>query len=194
MNLRNNIHCAFDLECEQPKTNPQTPDSVLDVEQIIQIGYVIYELEPDFKILKNECLNINIGVPISKFIQTLTGIKNKDIESGVSFGFAYNKLVDDVKAFGCSRILKQWGGGDQDLLKKEAGDNRPWPFGRSACNVKHLYQIYAEANGMNTSGGLSKCLNRVRLGWSGGAKHNAENDAFNTARMHHFIYNSLKTK
>jgi len=49
----NKIHCCIDLELEQPYTNHQTPDSKLDKEMIIQVGYVIYEIEPDFKVLED---------------------------------------------------------------------------------------------------------------------------------------------
>jgi inhibitor of KinA sporulation pathway (predicted exonuclease) len=184
-------HCCIDLELEQPKTNHQTPDSLLDEEKIIQVGYVIYELEPEFKILKKASSFVNIGVPLSSFIQKLTGISNEDIESGTTLELIYNQLVEDQKSYKFSRIIKQWGGGDMNCLKKELPDVK-WEFGYSGCNIKHLYQIYAEANGMSISGGLSKSMGKCGLNWEGQGKHDALIDALNTARFHSFLYNKIK--
>ena len=180
---------CFDLELEQPKTNKQTPDSVLDAEQIIQLGYCV--LDPNGNIIHSACHTINIGVPISAFIQNLTGIKNKDIESGTMLGYACAELLKCVDLYDCNRIPLQWGGGDYETLAKEYPPIRS-VFGRSALNVKHLYQVWAEVNGINSSGGLAKSLNRVGIGWGGGSKHNAEADAINTARMFHKLRTKLK--
>lgn len=189
----NKIHCCIDLELEQPYTNHQTPDSKLDKEMIIQVGYVIYEIEPDFKVLEEVSEFINIGVKLSEFIKKLTKISDDDIKSGTTLEKSYNKLVDLQKKYNFSRVIKQWGGGDMDCLKKELPDVK-WEFGYSGMNIKHLYQIYAEANGMNVSGGLSKSMGRCGLTWQGVGKHNAVIDALNTARFHHFLYNKMKIK
>ena len=186
-------HCCIDLELEQPKTNHQTPDSLLNEEKIIQVGYVVYELEPEFKVLKKMSCFVNVGVPLSSFIKKLTGISDEDIQSGTTLELIYNQLVSDQKQYGFSRIIKQWGGGDMNALKKELPHVK-WEFGYSGCNVKHLYQIYAEANGLNTSGGLSKSMGRCGLTWEGKGKHDALIDALNTARFHSFLYNKIKER
>ena len=184
-------HCCIDLELEQPKSNFQTPDSQLEEEKIIQVGYVIYELEPEFKVIKQFSEFVNINVPLSFFIKKLTGITDSDIESGSTIESIYNQLVEDQKQYNFSRIIKQWGGGDMNCLKKEL-PNVKWEFGYSGCNIKHLYQLYAEANGLNTSGGLSKCMGRCGLTWEGRGKHDALIDALNTAKFHSFLYNKIK--
>lgn len=185
------LHCCIDLELEQPKSNPQTPDSQLDEEKIIQVGYVIYSLEPDLHIHQEALYHVNINVPLSKFIKTLTGISDEDIKDGMSIEEIYDDLTNDLQIFNFSRIVKQWGGGDMDCLRKELPEVK-WEFGHSGCNIKHMYQMYAEANGLNTSGGLKKSLNRIGLGWEGRKAHNALADAFNTARMHKFLYDKIK--
>jgi inhibitor of KinA sporulation pathway (predicted exonuclease) len=182
-------HIAFDLELEQPKTNHQTPDSVLEDEKIIQIGYVIYSLEPEFHIYKTNCLNINIGVPLSSFIKKLTGISDEDIANGISLNEAVEILKQDAKDFDTKRVLKQWGGGDQSALEKELG--KSIGFGRSGCNIKHMYQVFAEANNINASGGLKKSLSKCGIKFEGSA-HNAAADALNTAKMHYFLHKKLK--
>lgn len=186
------IHCCIDLELEQPKSNPQTPDSLLSEEKIIQVGYVIYRLDPEFEVLKEVCKHINIGVPISSFIKTLTNIKDSDIQNGDSIQSVYNELCSDQEFYKFSRVIKQWGSGDIECFKKEVGNPNDWKFGRSGLNIKHLYQVYAEANEMGASGGLSKSMGKCGLIWKRGRKHNALNDAYNTARFHHFLYSKLK--
>lgn len=185
------LHCCIDLELEQPNTNHQTPDSKLDEEKIIQVGYVIYQLEPEFKVVKKFSQFVNIGVKLSAFIKNLTKISDENIASGVTLNEIYEQLVIDQKNYKFSRVLKQWGGGDMNALKKELPDVK-WEFGYSGCNIKHLYQIYAEANGLNTSGGLSKCMGRCGVTWEGKGKHDALIDALNTAKFHSFLYNKLK--
>lgn len=180
---------VFDLELEQPKSNHQCKDSLLDKEQIIQVGWCI--LDPEGNILESHCQTINIGVNISQFIQNLTGIKNEDIASGTTLETVYLDVKDAIAKYDCSRIPVQWGGGDYECLCKEVPAFRSI-FGRSSLNVKHMYQVWAEVNGINSSGGLAKSLNRVGIGWGGGSKHNAEADAINTARMFHKLRTKLK--
>lgn len=188
------FHCAIDLELEQPNTRHDCRDShISDSPKIIQLGYVIYGLEPEFEIIQMSSYFINIGVPICSFIKKLTGISDEDIASGISINDAYDCLHSDVKKHKCSRILKQWGTGDDVAIRNEI-TNKPWAFGYGACNIKHIFQIYAESNSMNTSGGLNKSLKKCGLDWEGGKQHNAMYDALNTARMHNFLYNKLKNK
>jgi len=183
-------HIALDLELEQPNTNPQTPDSKLTEEKIIQVGYVIYEIEPEFKVLKKVSSFVDIGVPLSEFIKKLTGISDSDILTGVSIEEAFRELTMDANAFETIRVVKQWGGGDMDCLQREVPEEK-WEFGRSACNIKHMYQVYAEANGQNRSGGLKKSMKRCGLTFEGGA-HDAAIDAFNTAKFHTFLHRVMK--
>ena len=186
------LHCCIDLELEQPKTNSQTPDSKLDNSKIIQVGYVIYKLEPEFEVIKQVSDFIDIGVPLSSFIKKLTGIKDSDISNGISIEDAYVNLVHDQEVFNFSRIIKQWGSGDMKCFREELPEDVKWEFGHSGCNIKHMYQVYAEANEMNTSGGLSRSMAKCGLKWEGRGKHNAVIDALNTARFHNFLYKKFK--
>jgi len=184
-------HIALDLELEQPKTNPQTPDSLLDEEKIIQVGYVVFKVFPEFEVLQTRSLFINIGIPLSTFIKKLTGITDKQITVGGTIEGAYNKLVFDMQMYKCRRVVKQWGGGDMECLRREVS-GLDWKFGRSGHNVKHMYQTYAEANGLKRSGGLSKSMGQCGLQWEGRGKHNAAIDALNTARFYDFFQRSMQ--
>lgn len=180
------IHIALDLELEQPNTNPQTPDSKIDHEKIIQIGWVVFESNP-FNILEKSMYHVQYDKGLSSFIQTLTGIKDEDVMNGYSLEYIYDKLVESQTKFNTSRVVKQWGGGDMGCLQKELPSSIDWKFGYSGFNVKHLYQSYADATGLNTSGGLKKSMGRVGLQFSnvdGKKAHNALTDAYNTAIMY----------
>lgn len=184
---------AIDLELEQPYTNQQTPDSKLDKSKIIQLGWVVFN---DKEVLKEQREYVNIDVPLSQFIKDLTKITDDQIASGGTLNEAYAKLVEDQKEFNTSRVVRQWGGGDMEHLKMEIEtetvDAPKWEFGRSGFNVKHLYQAYALENGLNTSGGLSKCMARCDLIWQGRGKHDALLDAHNTARFYNLLAGKLK--
>lgn len=182
-------YISFDLELEQSFYNPQCPDSLLTEEKIIQLGYTIFNDEGE--ILKSSLYNINIGVPISTYIQKLTGITNEDIAAGTTIDAAYQAMTEDSSVVQTSRILLQWGGGDDILLKNSLSAAQKWVFGRSALNVKHLYRVYAEANGINPSGGLKKSMSRVGLRFTGKA-HNALTDAHNTGIMYLYLKNKFK--
>ena len=187
---------ALDLELEQSFDNPQTPDSKLDVSKIIQLGWVVFN---DKEVLKECRRYVNIGVPLSKFIKDLTKITDEHIQSGGTLNEAYADLVSDQKEYNTSRVVRQWGGGDMEHLKMEIETEQvetpmKWEFGRSGFNVKHLYQSYALENGLNTSGGLSKCMGRLDLIWKGRGKHDALLDAHNTARFYTLLSGKLKER
>lgn len=188
---KDKIYCALDLELEQPSTNPQTPDSVLSESKIIQIGYVIYTIEPSFEVLAHNSIYINIGVPLSAFIRKLTGITDNQVAQGTDIQTGYNELAMDHDKYKFNRIIIQWGGGDIETLKEEV-DPSTWKFGRTGFNLKHLYRMYAEMTGLNPSGGLAKCMSKCELKWEGRGKHNALTDAYNTARFHSFLYTRIK--
>lgn len=181
---------AIDLELEQPKTKAQTSDSKLDVEKIIQVGWVVFNDE-NGEIVKSVVKNINIGVPLSSFIKSLTGISDEDISNGTDLISIINELHADREAYQCSRKLITWGAGDQEAILKELPKDYKWGFGRSSFNVKHLFQLWAEVNGITPGGGLKKSMNKLGLKFKGSA-HNALVDAENTATV--FLELSRKLK
>jgi len=144
--------------------------------------------------LKSQRIYVNIGVPLSKFIKELTHITDEQVASGGTLLEAYSELVADQKEYNAIRVVRQWGGGDIEHIRMELdrGDiDYKWEFGRSGFNVKHLYQAYALSNGLNTSGGLSKCMARCGLIWDGRGKHDALIDAMNTAKFYAHLENKL---
>jgi len=194
---------ALDLELEQPRSRRETPDSKLDLEKIIQVGWCVFNVNSDstISILLEQQFHVNIGVPLSKFIKKLTGIKDSDIASGTDLKHIHKELIKDVEKFKTNRAIRQWGGGDMQALQTELENETVWThqewakykwgLGRSGYNVKHLFQSYAIANNIKHSGGLKKSLHKMGLKFEGKA-HNALTDAINTARIYGVLHNKLK--
>lgn len=200
MNDKPKRYISIDLELEQSSTNVQCPDSAITEERIIQVGAVVFELtkETEPLILKTECINIYYPYRLSNFISKLCNIKSDDLlNSEETVLTAVKRLCDLRTEFDTSRILVQWGGGDDVALNKESAGGLH-SFGRSAYNAKHLYQLYKTANNKPTSGGLKaalKALNMqfvpVVIGKRQYGAHNAAADALNTARIFNALINKI---
>ena len=184
------LRIAIDLESEQPYTRNDTTDSKLSEATIIQVGWVVFDCDTN-EVKERFLEHINVGVPISSFIKKLTGIKDVDIEKGLTLKEVYGKLKISREKWIASRRILEWGSGDMKAIQNELNNPNDWPFGYSGQNVKHLYQTFAEANGMNISGGLKKSMSKCGLLFNGRA-HNALVDAENTATMYSFLYNQFK--
>lgn len=180
---------SLDLELERPNSENQCKDSQLTEERIIQVGYVIFD-DITGEHLKEVCREVNIRVPLSSFIKKLTGISDEQISNGTDLHNIITELHKDRSQFDASRKLLTWGSGDQECILKELV-RFDWKFGRSALNVKHLFQTWAEANDISSSGGLKKSMNKIGIKFEGTA-HNALTDAINTAKIFMVLKNKLK--
>jgi inhibitor of KinA sporulation pathway (predicted exonuclease) len=184
---------SLDLELEQPKTNHQTPDSLLDEEKIIEVGWVVFD-DNNGEIISRQSHYINIGVPLSGFIKSLTGITDQNITEGSdNIVSIYKVLLNDMEKFKTSRKILTWGGGDQECVVKELKENgyTDFHFGRSSLNVKHMHQTWCEAKNIKPNGGLAKSMLKHGLNFKG-RKHGALADAENTAIIFMKMFNELK--
>lgn len=179
MRSRNLI--SLDIEMEQPMSNPQTPDSSIYEPETIQVGFCV--ISPQGEFLLSGLYNIHKEYQLSDFIKKLTGISDNDLANGVSLAEAYVGLCQTRERYDASRKILTWGQGDQQQIQKELGVSVPWQFGNSSFNVKHLYQFYAEHNGLNSSGGLKKVCDRLGIKFEGRA-HNALTDSIMTAKVY----------
>jgi len=88
-----------------------------DINPIIQIGAVKFD-DTSGKIIDKFCRFIKLGKPLSDFIHNLTGIKNSDLEAGISLHQAYLDLTDFTSD--CDSLQPiVWGNGDMWELKKQ---------------------------------------------------------------------------
>jgi len=205
---------ALDLELEQPFTRKDTSDSLCDRAEIIQVGFVVFEIEPEFKIIDSYCKCINIfnNLPsrnitlalvdeplISKFIQKLTGISTENVLNGTSLEATYLTMTSMIEKYNVSRIVRQWGSGDMEEYRADL-PNVTWQFGGGGYNVKHLHQTLSEVHGKDSRGGLGKALKTWGLQWQSlpgrsqkeSKKHNALSDALNTAYLYHHLVELIK--
>jgi len=180
------IRYALDLELEQPKSNPQTPDSQLDSPRIIQVGVAFFNIRTG-EIVETKSWYINIGVPLSAFIKELTSTTQDQLDTGTTIETAYAELLLLIKAYKCFRQPITWGGGDLRALQDEVGLS---DLGHVEMNVKTVYQAYAQILGWKRKIGLSGACERLGLSFIG-RPHDAVNDAVNTARIYHYFMQRL---
>jgi len=166
------LRIALDLEMND------TPDK-----SIIQIGACTFIVETgeivstfDTYIFQNE--------QISDYITKLTGITQDNVDLGYPIKEAYEMLLSYVNIIGVTKFpLVTWGAGDLPLLKVQVNNGIDWKLGRTEMNAKNLFQAWREANGKSTQGGLSRAMTNFGLNFIG-RKHNAKDDAVNTARIY----------
>jgi DNA polymerase III epsilon subunit-like protein len=90
---------AFDTETSGllPKTEQNKVNKLSDFPYILQLGYVIYDINQDCIVKEyNECINVSEKVVISQFITDLTGITKEMCKRGVEITDA---LVDFYLAY-----------------------------------------------------------------------------------------------
>jgi len=196
--IRNSsIWTAFDLEMNQP-TN-----------EIIQIGAVKFNIET-MEVYGKLRLYVKIEDKLCRDpkicdIVQLTGITDEKLEEeGMSLLEAYEGLrVFHQAPVGSDRGMVNpivWGGGDSRLLRSQVeAAGRKWTshdyycFGNREMDIKSFHQMLSIADGKNYAGGLSKSLHK----WGGqfqGRTHDATNDAFNTGKFAHIIFNIMKER
>jgi len=159
---------SLDLELNQPSNS------------IIQIGAVVGNLASG-KILEEYSAYINCGEILDPFIINLTGIKQEQVDNGISLYTAYEQLKELHKKYECFRNNLCWGGGDSLELKKQLHitDDELFLFGRRWIDVKTIFISYRWANNLSHQAGLAKALTKLGLCFDG-KKHSAKDDAKNT--------------
>ena len=159
---------SLDLELNQPSGS------------IIQIGAVVGNLASG-KILEEYSAYINCGEILDPFIINLTGIKQENVDNGISLFTAYDQLKELHKKYECFRNPLAWGSGDTLCLKKQLHitDDELFLFGRRWIDVKTVFISYRWANNLSHQAGLSKALSKLDMQFQG-RKHSAVSDSLNT--------------
>jgi inhibitor of KinA sporulation pathway (predicted exonuclease) len=160
---------AVDLELNQPS------------QSIIQIGAVVGNLASG-KILEEYSAYINCGEVLDPFIINLTGIKQENVDNGISLFTAYDQLKElhikhDCRNRGC---VLTWGIGDMACLRNALHlDEESFYFGRRFIDVKTVFISYQWANDLKHQAGLAKALTKLNMQFDG-RKHDGQADAKNT--------------
>ena len=182
---------ALDLELNVDGINP--------CEDIIQIGYSIFETTTGERLYVGGGDYVQINKPLYPYITTLTGITQWDVDNrGVSFQQAYDNLVAKCVEYNVFRQLVTWGNDREELLEQFNNyyPTGKWMFGRSSCNTKPMFQAMQIQRGVGKSGGLKKSLNKLGVLWivfkdvvtptctRQRSAHDARCDADNTVSMY----------
>jgi hypothetical protein len=166
----NHRYISFDLEIEQPNTRSETSDSYVVEPFVIQVGYVVFQLDlnkenPVF--LEEQVIHLQYPHPISNFIKSLTSIEDEDcMSSFIDATDALKMMKESRERWGTSPQLVQWGGGDDiALLNQSAFKSMHYDVGftTTSINAKQLFQLYASVNGIKPRGGLSKSMSKLGL-------------------------------
>ena len=168
---------SLDMELNQPSRT------------IIQIGCIIGNLKSG-EILKEYLAFIKTDEIINPRITKLTGIKQSEINMGISLQQTYKDLKLFHETYGCFRNFLQWGQGDSEYLRKQLQlDDEIFLGGRRTIDAKTIYVSYRFAHNLSHQAGLAKALVKLGLQFDG-RKHNALDDARNTF----IIYRELLKK
>src|ERR1700676_1619914 len=119
------IFTSLDLEMNQPSR------------KIIQIGACAGNIRTG-EILEKLSIFVNPQEQLAPFIVELTGIKQEDVDTGLTLYEAYKKLAEFHKKHNSFVNCVTWGGGDSqeiyEQLRKECGHvwsvEDHWCFGR----------------------------------------------------------------
>lgn len=173
---------ALDLEMNQPSG------------RIIQVGCVVFNLDTG-AIIERAKFYTFIGEALNPDIIQLTGVTEEHLKDAPILLDVYPKIVELYKKHECKLNLVTWGGGDSQELRTElyqqwelnkfqpGHENPPeWAFGRRWVDTKTLFQCYCLKENKKLQAGLAKAMIRVGLNFEG-RKHDAEDDAYNTARL-----------
>ena len=170
---------SLDMEYEQP------------CQTIIQVGVVVGNLKTG-EILEEYCEHVKVTLLLSEFIKKLTGIKQRDIDNGISLIEIYEDLKKLHKKYDCFRNPLVWGGGDsQDLRNNLNLDDEIFLFGRRWIDVKTVFISYMFSKGESHRSGLAKSLLRLGMQFIG-KKHNAKDDAKNTFLIYRELLNRFQ--
>lgn len=114
----------------------------------------------------------------------------EELRYQVEFKVDYTKsITKEIPEYDPEKYNLHVGAGKYILAKKVP----TWVFGRSAIDVKKLFQVYQLANNISYRGGLAKSMTKLGLTFNG-TKHDAKDDAVNTARILWALMQKMKSE
>lgn len=156
------------------------PDGQLN--EIIEIGMVMYDVEHDEISDKRSIFVKPTASQVSEFCTQLTTITQQQVdEQGIDFADACDILVTEYNA---RKILwASWGGYDHKMFRKQCRRmGISYPFGDKHMNIKKKFADYHKGNRM----GMVRALKHAKLEHVG-IHHRGDDDAWNTARLMQYL-------
>ncbi|MBR5091465.1 MAG: exonuclease domain-containing protein [Ruminiclostridium sp.] len=166
-------YIIFDLEWNQPVSSEKSP--ALAHGEIIQIGFI--KADAEMNIIESRELMIKpvIYKKMNPYVSSLTGIKQADIEKGMSFPEA---IADMSRFFDSDTVLITWGDDDLPILRENfayhglSADILPPHY-----NLQRIFAAQFESHIRQT--GLKTALEALGINDEIRA-HDALNDAYMT--------------
>lgn len=170
---------------------------VLDAEfnqpsrKCIQVGAAAYNAR-NAALIDTLDIYVNPGEPINPMITDLTGIRDRDVQNGVSITEAYYMLKHFSQKHKCFKNPMVWGSGvrndslaiyDEYLLDGGLQEKDSENFmGFRVIDVKTIYQSVMIFENSQYAGGLKDSMKKMGLTFEGEA-HRALTDAQNTFKL-----------
>lgn len=166
-------YLIFDLEWNQPTSSGKSP--ALPHGEIIQIGFIA--VNDSMEIVHQEELTIKPVVykKMNPYVSTLTGIRQEDINAGITFCDALGRMGE---FFSAETALITWGDDDmpilRDNMKYHGMDDKALPI---HYNLQRIFASQTESKLRQT--GLKNALETLGITEEMKA-HDALNDAYMT--------------
>lgn len=195
----NKSHKILSLDLELNKSTDSNIGGVTT--DIIQIGACVIDtrkleiIDTFSRYIKIETPMDNGELRLSRFITTLTGINDETLQrEGISLIEAVSDLFEFSKKHQVMRNGLEWGYNDFNHLYESyinlGGDPAFWYFARSHFDAKKIFQTYRIFKGLKPYSGLAKSIKLLGFDFIG-KKHNALDDAINTALVWLILGNKI---
>lgn len=158
------------------------PPSNGQINEIIEIGLCLYDIENDEVRGKRSMLVKPVASTISPFCTRLTTLTPILVSTqGLEFAAACRILVEEYSAR--NTLWASWGGYDQKIFRRQCRRlGVSYPFGKKHMNFRSVFADY--------SGGHRYGMARA-LEWAGlelqGTHHRGHDDAWNIARLLQYL-------
>jgi len=178
MGSKNKLDKAVVVDLEAACWEPRDSKPENERSDIIEIGACFLDLQTGKVSQKTSYIIKPKNSKISKFCTELTSLTQEDVDKGIPFSDACNKLA---KEFGTkNRLWISWGDYDRKHFVEECGFyGIKYPFGSRHINLKTLFSVM---NGLTKEVGVQRALKYCDMEFKG-THHRGDDDAYNIARI-----------
>jgi len=156
---------------EPPSSKPRYMES-----EIIEIGITGVDIDKLETTFNNSILVKPVKSKVSDFCTMLTSLTQEDVDSGISYHDACEKLEKDYNSR--DKLMVSWGDYDKSMFQRMESRHR-YPFGKRHLNLK---MTFAVLHGLNNEIGMDKALELIGMKLEG-THHRGGDDAKNIAKI-----------
>ena len=146
--------------------------------EIIEIGIAVVDIKA-LKIVKNDSILVRPqNSRISKFCTQLTTLTQGQVDKGITYQEAMQKLQNDYAS--SNRTFVSWGDYDRKMFERNCKDyGVKYPFGPRHLNLKNAFTMF---NNLDREPGMDSALDHLGLKLEG-THHRGLDDARNIAKI-----------